>query len=78
MTGAGYDRAKLHALAGSRAWLDAEGRFIFGKYAHKSVVAIAKHDPHYLQWILDAVENCAGEDRKIIEAALQRAGQGRR
>lgn len=54
-----------------REWLDRDGAFLFGKYQGENIEWVSYHDPGYLRWIVETVENIAEEDKDVIETMLQ-------
>lgn len=59
-----------------REWLDASGRFNFGKHEGELASDVAADDPAYIRWVVEDVENCPDEDRAVLHAYL--ANRGRR
>lgn len=57
-------------------WLDADGNFLFGRHKGRPATEVAATNASYLRWIVDDVDDCAGGDRKIFAALLNRQGQG--
>lgn len=56
-------------------WLNGEGRLLYGKHKGQLVEVVANDDPQYLQWIIDEVEDCSEEDRKVMSTLLAQRGR---
>lgn len=53
-------------------WIDGNGFFIFGKHKGETIEYVTRHDPGYVQWIIDNVENISDGDRHILQTLLDR------
>jgi hypothetical protein len=56
----------------SKEWLDAAGRFLFGKHQGELAERVAREDPRYLSWVLEDVEDLGENEREILEALKER------
>lgn len=54
-----------------RDWLDAAGRFLWGKHRGRTAADVAADDPGYLRWVLREGESISDADRRVLEAYLR-------
>lgn len=59
----------------AKAWISADGRFLFGKHDGELVETVAREDIDYLRWIIETVDDIDPGDRQVILAQVEWAAR---
>ena len=57
------------------SWLDAAGKFRWGKHVGQLAEDVAREDISYIAWICNSVEDIIEEDREILATWLKFHGR---